>query len=458
MNLEASFSPGIIAFSIVAGLLLLGILLRAQIPFFQRFLWPASIIGGAVGLGLMALGYIPIANDTFAIIAYHIFNIGVITIALTGNDRQNSRPAFRGALWLALMWVSIFCIQSLIGLGIFWGWNQFTQEEIFPGLGFLTGMGFAQGPGQSLAIASVWELENSISYAISIGLAFSAIGFFAAFLTGVPLANRGWRRGWFEQPKTELSRDFLRGIMEGEEKVPTGYQTTHPANIDSLAWHAALVLSIYGLCFLAAQGLQAIAGETMKSLVYGFIFMIGLLLATLVRWAFQQLRIGFLIDRPTLKRFTGSLVDIGIIPVMLAIQIEVILAFIVPIGLSSVLSLLFTWTFANYLGKRLPLPYKRERALVVYGGTTGTVANSLLLLKIIDPYFQSMLAFELVFYNFFAIFTSSHLILLFGILPTEDGFGLFHMVLVLVGTMSLATVGIFFLHKRWGKEALDAPP
>ena len=56
------------------------------------------------------------------------------------------------------------------------------------------GHGFTQGPGQPLAIADGWK-KMGLTDSISIGLAFSAVGFFVAALVGVPIANWGIKKG-----------------------------------------------------------------------------------------------------------------------------------------------------------------------------------------------------------------------------------------------------------------------
>lgn len=50
-----------VVFRWLASMLLVGIILRARIFFFQRFLFPGSIIGGIVGLILVHFGVIKIA-------------------------------------------------------------------------------------------------------------------------------------------------------------------------------------------------------------------------------------------------------------------------------------------------------------------------------------------------------------------------------------------------------------
>ena len=47
--------PGILSFAFLAALLVFGALIRAKVRFFQINLVPASLIGGTLGFGLIAL-------------------------------------------------------------------------------------------------------------------------------------------------------------------------------------------------------------------------------------------------------------------------------------------------------------------------------------------------------------------------------------------------------------------
>ena len=66
-----------LVFGCLAIMLLIGVLLRAKIAFFQRFLMPSCLIGGILGLILINVNreFVPVANlETFA---YHLFNISL---------------------------------------------------------------------------------------------------------------------------------------------------------------------------------------------------------------------------------------------------------------------------------------------------------------------------------------------------------------------------------------------
>ena len=62
MNLEQSFMPYLIGFGWMAGLLLLGTLLRAKIKIFQKYLFPSSLIAGLIGFILMSLGWVGVPH------------------------------------------------------------------------------------------------------------------------------------------------------------------------------------------------------------------------------------------------------------------------------------------------------------------------------------------------------------------------------------------------------------
>ena len=56
--MEATFFPNIMAFLWLGIMLMLGVFLRAKVRFFQRILFPASIIGGLIGFVLVNAGWL----------------------------------------------------------------------------------------------------------------------------------------------------------------------------------------------------------------------------------------------------------------------------------------------------------------------------------------------------------------------------------------------------------------
>jgi ESS family glutamate:Na+ symporter len=84
------FEP-MLVFGWLASMLLIGVLLRARIPLFQKFLFPSCLIGGIGGLILINTRIINIAASDLETFAYHFFNISFISVGLThSNDLEKS--------------------------------------------------------------------------------------------------------------------------------------------------------------------------------------------------------------------------------------------------------------------------------------------------------------------------------------------------------------------------------
>lgn len=451
MDLEKSFMPLLIAFAWISGLLLVGVLLRAKVKLFQKFLFPSCIIGGLLGFVLMSLGWIKIDHDVFALIAFHLFSLGFLSIGLTGGDTTGQKKeVFKGSVWMGLVWTIALCLQSLVGAAVIMGLNT-VGEPIYPGLGLLAGHGFAQGPGQALAISGVWEGTFKIPDAVTVGLAFAAVGFFAAALVGVPLANWGMRKGYAANAPKELPAEFLTGVMRPGQEIPVGLHTTHAANLDTVAFHVALLGVTYGLSYIFCYFMKNFVFKgPMAELTFGFIFFWGLVVAILVRLAMVKSGAGRLIDNNVQRRLTGTLVDFMIVATLLAIKVSVIWKYIVPLTLIVVLAVMMTLFMVLYFGRRSGA-YEFERSMALFGYATGTGATGLLLLRIVDPDFKTPVALEVGFMNLVALFTATHIMFMVGALPTPGSLGVLGMMGVEAVT-ALVCLILLKVFRVWGPK------
>ena len=73
---------GMILFGWMASMLLIGVILRAKIPFLQKFLFPSCLIGGIMGLLLINLNLIQVSVSAIETFAYHFFKISFISLFL----------------------------------------------------------------------------------------------------------------------------------------------------------------------------------------------------------------------------------------------------------------------------------------------------------------------------------------------------------------------------------------
>jgi glutamate:Na+ symporter, ESS family len=396
----------ILLFGFLAILLLIGVVLRARVPFFQRFLFPSCLIGGVLGLILVNTGLVHFSAYGLESFAYHLFNISFISVGLTrGRDEHNTsghkKEVVKGSLWMALTQGVTFPLQAAIG-GLAVLFFSLFGLKLFPTFGFLMPLGFNEGPGQALSFGKVWETVG-FNHAATLGLGFAAVGYFFAFFVGVPLVNHWIRKGPSAQGTRALSRDFMVGItVRDQKRESAGELTLHSANTDSLAFQAALVGLVYVLTYFFVKYFGKVLPPDAGKMLWGFFFFFGLGLALCVRWLMEKMGLEYLVDRGIQRRITGLSVDFLIVATVAAIQVLVVWTYIVPFLTISLASGVFTTLVVLFLGKRLP-SYNLERTVAIYGTVTGTVSCGLLLLRIADPEFQTPVALEMAIMNVFVV-------------------------------------------------------
>jgi ESS family glutamate:Na+ symporter len=440
-----------LVFGCLAIMLLAGVLLRAKIAFFQRFLIPSCLIGGILGIILFNTGIMRVPVTKLEIFAYHLFNISFISVGLTRNEAskttaKTSIHIFKAPLWMALTQSVIFPLQAISG-GVIVALFGLFGIKLFPTFGFLAPLGFEEGPGQALSIGKVWQ-GLGFEHATTIGLTFAAMGFFFSFFVGVPLVNWGIRKGFSARGPKALPQDFLTGIISRNKKRKSaGELPFHSSNLDSLAFHTALVGLVYVLTYGLVKYLGLIVPADVASMLWGFFFIFGLSIALGIRWVMEKLEIVHLIDPGIQRRITGWSVDFLIVSTVMAIKLTIVWQYILPISGISLVSGALTTFMVVYLGRRI-WSYNFERTIAIYGAVTGTVSSGLLLLRIADPDFKTPVAIEIALMNVFSIPSIGlYLVLING--PVWWNWSIGTTLLVFLGLMTLA-LGFIRVLKFWG--------
>jgi ESS family glutamate:Na+ symporter len=394
----------LLVFGFLSVMLLVGVIFRAWIPFFQKLLFPASLIGGLFGLALINAGVISLDTETIKAFAYHFFNISFISVGLTPaevNKQKHSKEKkiIKGSLWMALVQAVTFPLQAIIGSVIVL-FFILGGKTLFKTFGFLLPLAFNEGPGQALSFGRVWETAGFVD-ASTIGLTFATLGFFFAFFIGVPLANRGLKK---EKFKTKPMPPFLlRGILpKGESSKSAGSLTTHSASLDSLAFHVAQIGLVYLITYFFLLFLAGILPNDMGSMMWGFFFLFGLVIAIFIRIFFQASPFGHLLNHPLQRRITGFSIDYLIVATGCGIELVVVGKHIAPIILIAAAGGILTTLAVLLLGSKLS-DYKLERTVSIYGIVTGTVSSGLMLLRIVDPELKTPVAREIGFMNLWAV-------------------------------------------------------
>jgi ESS family glutamate:Na+ symporter len=207
-----------------------------------------------------------------------------------------------------------------------------------------------------------------------LGLILLNLGFFFSFIVGVPLVNWGIRKGLSAQGAKALPKDFLTGIIsKNQNRKSAGELPFHPSNLDSLAFHTALVGLVYVLTYGFVKYLGLMVPADVASILWGFFFIFGLGIALGVRWLMEKFGIGHLIDPGIQRRITEWSVDFLIVSTVMAIKLTIVWQYILPISAISLVSGVLTTLVVVYLGKRI-WSYNFER-------TPGAISTILIIRK-----------------------------------------------------------------------------
>ena len=348
-----------------------------------------------------------------------------MSLVMARGEKTAGSQVVAGGTWLSLVWVMSLVLQALIGLVVIVAFNALTDGKLSEYLGLLVTHGFTQGPGQALALGGIWEEEMGITHAINFGLIYASVGFIVAFGIGVPVARWAVRNGLNANKNARIDEDFVSGVLAPDNKLSAGYQITHPANVDSLAFHLAILALAYLLTDVYIRTMAGLIAQVDLGAVnltvifsHNMFFFHGLMICVLLRAVMNRFGLGRFIDDDTQRRITGSSVDFMVVATIMSIEFALLAEFIVPIVAVclavSVGTALLCYTFGRKLS-RLGI----ERALTAFGCCCGSTGSGILLLRMLDPDLKTPIARELAFFNLAIMLLGFHVLTIMApILPS----------------------------------------
>ena len=252
---------------------------------------------------------------------------------------------------------------------------------------------FCQGPGQSAAYGAIFE-QYGWSNASVVAIAFSALGFIAAFLVGIPAAKLGIKKG-IAKNCGKMDAKILKGYLSKEEqKEYMVKDTTCNSNIETLAFHFALI----GVCYVLAVGVAKVLsyipgflGTSMSSMM----FMNGMYAAYIVKWIMKKLHLDFLQENTLQSKITGWTADYLVVCAFMAVSLSIIKDWIGVIFFVAIVITVVTFIVCFYFGQRFGGSNDFERTLGLFGTCTGTVPSGIALVRIVDPNFHTATSVEL---------------------------------------------------------------
>lgn len=441
--------------------IVVGVILRAKIPFLKNNLVPASVIGGVIGFIVMNLGAITNASfDDFNAIAGQLWtfsfaNMG-LTVALTKKSDNKGKSLkermadsqFSGICGMGFFWVLPYALTGLIGYGVLKLIGPFFDME--PVYGLQIPFAFAQGPGQSVTYGGMME-ANGVVNATQVGVAFAAAGFLVAFIIGVPWVKKGIEKG-LAPFAGNMSEGMKLGIYEPEEQEYYGKETTHPGNVDTLAFHFALVgiawvLGTYACKILGM--LPGFAGEMLS----GFLYLYAMIFAYLIRWIIAKLGLTKYLDRGTQIRISGFCIDMMVTSAFMAISLNILGGWLIPILAVVVVSTIVTYVSTRYFGERFGGRHGFERTVAIWGTLTGTNATGQALCRIVDPHRKTSVLAELGPINVVNVPAC------YVVMPAIIAFSAGQLSFGLLTAALVGTAVVFFIAmivtRTWGPKTYD---
>ena len=331
--MEQMLSPYLVALFWVSLLIPVGILLRNKVAFLQNNLVPASLISGFIGMILMNLGLIGVPTQhgwaviefsTFALVTTLIFTANFILIGLGAGKPSDGAGAgkemTRGIVWLGTTFVGGYGVLIVVGISVMWGYNALTQSDLETATALNMVSGFTGGPAQALTIAQLWmnngnnpDIVNFMNISedvLVMAVSYGAIGFVVAAFVGVPLAKMGLKKGLAQHTQSEkMDRHFLKGIMEKSSNEPLGRHTLHPANMDTLSFHFALLGLAFFFTWIICYVMKSVLPSDLSGLGFGLMYMWGMFFAIFLRKLIVKSKMDHLVDDQVIHRMNGLFVD-----------------------------------------------------------------------------------------------------------------------------------------------------
>ena len=423
-------------------ILLVGMLtanmLRRLIKPLRQSLIPSAVLGGFIILfGNLAyegiFGYSLFNTVTMETLTYHGLGLGFVAVALKVSDKKHSKNARRDIFNSGLTTVSSYLLQGLLGLAITIG--LFYAMGSWASSGLLLPMGYGQGPGQAYNWGHIYAMATeypAFENGTSFGLTIAAMGFVSAGLGGVIYLNIMKRKGRVKP-----------GIMDADEMEDlTAHDITKKGEIpmseslDKLTVQIGLVfftyMAAYVLMWLISLGLDSTGNKflvgTVKPLIWGFNFLIGTVLAILFKRVLGRLQERGVIKRQyinnfMLSRISGVMFDIMVVASIAAIDLSAFTnrEFVIPLIVVCLVGAVATFFQVRFIARRLFPAYQDEAFLSMYGMLTGTASTGVILVREIDPTFETPAANNLIYQQLWAIVFGFPMLLLLGFAPISLG-------------------------------------
>ncbi len=396
--------------------LLIGNALRRAIPFLRKALIPSSLIGGfilfAVNLVFEQTPAGPLIDARLMqIITYHALGIGFAAMTLKQVNKTRKKNTLLLSVQNGLITGGTYMLQAVVGLAvslIFFA----AGSGLFYDAGVILPLGYGQGPGNALT----WDInfgDFGFDGNGSFGLTIASVGFIVASVVGVIYINICRKKGRITERKAEITRSV--SDFESENEIED-CESVDKTSIQIAFVALSYVLS-FGIMFLFAKLTDATGVKLFNDIAWGFNFIWCVITATLIKLVMRLLEKKKIVRRKYINnyqmdRISGFAFDLMIIAGVAAIDIRIVAKYVWPIVALCVAGGIVTFLYVKRMCRTCFPDFEHEAFLVNFGTLTGTASNGMILLREIDPNYETPAGGIFVLSQFPAMFAVAPLLLL----------------------------------------------
>lgn len=375
-----AFTPWtlIVDAGIVSGLLLLGKLARAKLPFLQRLFIPPSLLAGFAGLifGPGLLGWLPL-SDQMGSYAGILIALVFSCLPLTSSRRQ------AGGGKVGRMWA-----YSQAGMLLQWGLGGllgcFVLARIWPvdgAIGLSMPAGFCGGHGTAAALGDAFG-KYGLEDIRTLAMTAATVGIIASVVIGMALIRRGAEKGQtaYLSRFEDLPPELRSGVLPKERRFSMGVATFSAISLDSMTFNFGMIALITLLGYGLSKGIEALWPALMLP-VFSCAFLAGIA----VRAVLRKTRTDDYLSKPIIGHLSGAFTDYLVAFGVASIKLEIVVQYIVPLTLLLAVGLVATLLYVFLLGRRFHRTAWFEKSIFTWGWFTGTMAMGIALLRITDP-------------------------------------------------------------------------
>ncbi len=398
-----------ISFVVLCILLGIGHVLRSRIKLFQKLYLPSCVIGGLFGLIAIQLisagaeysnvcesvsSWLGSVTEPWRKLPSFLINIvfaclflGVKLPTFTDIWKRSGPQVVYGQI---VAWG-----QYVVGLGLWVLLLSWLFKELPPMFAGILPVGFEGGHGTAAGMGPVFA-ERGWPEGQDLAMTSATCGIMSAIIVGMILVNWAVRKGYAVKHKklAEQIEDDSIAVVPVDQRPIAGRLTVNSDVIEAFSLHLVAVGLAVCIGMLLKEGLILIQNQsaylTKNELLSSFpLFPLCMIGGLVIQFLEQRLDRHNLIDLGLIRRIQNCSLDFLVIAAIAMISIDVVKTAWLPLLILVAAGIAWNVFCVMILARRILPDAWFERAIAEMGQSMGVTATGLLLLRVVDPDYET---------------------------------------------------------------------